>query len=108
LGVDLSRRFQTKDFDVLKDRAGVTINRDRAQRLPFFGRRCQPDAIPLNRWRRPSPSRNRSLPPHILCLAPRQRESAFIRMTLTRRASEFGPILRYKKEGKKKEGFHHD
>src|SRR5215475_1929947 len=65
-------------------------------------------AIPGRGWSSPSPSRNRSLPAHVPGLAPRQRESAFIRMTLPCRASEFGPILGYKKEGKKKEGFHHD
>src|SRR5262245_180569 len=108
LRVEVSRRFYAEDFDVLQDRAGVAINRDRAQRFPFVSRRRQPYAISLNRGRRPPSPWNRDLPAHVLGLAPHQRESAFIRMSLPCGASELGPILEEKKEGEKNEGFHHD
>src|SRR5882672_2387587 len=104
----MSQRFQAKDFDVLQDRAGLAIKRYRAQLFPFVSRRRQPDAISLNRRRRPSPSRNRRFPPNIFSFAPHQRESAFIRMSLSGGASELGPIPGEKKEREKKESFRHD
>src|SRR5688572_15261743 len=82
-----------KYFDVMDDLPVRAIHADGPQRMTFVHRRGQPDLVSLDGRGRPAQPRERRLPGDVLGLAPRERQAALGRVTLTIRPAKLRPIF---------------